>query len=335
MPRFAQKRDDPTNAIYQVVCSRQKNTRIMPQGGGLSEKLPTADLIFVDNIVDPPQPGVQPNNLPLAVPITPLRTLYEWMKSPPPRRIGYQFLHEPLAEQFANHPRQLVDLFLESVDDFRRFANQGQPFHPNRAVTPEDRVRGGTTLLQTLAENNGEIAIIDDRGNEADRYIYLDREIAPGRIIDAGPQDHNPAGRGGIDFLLARRLDEQFIPVVAEVKIGNDKTPFLALVQVLTYAAELTSGVQRQRILNAYNEGPLEDAQLHAGMELLLLFIDLPPHLNAILDLTRTIIDQLCADHRLHKYISRIVVACQPRMPPENGPFQLKTDEMEVFLAQE
>ena len=335
MPLFAQKRDDATAAIYRVVRRDANNTSIEPQGGGPRQKLLTADLIFVDNAIDPPQPGVRRENVPLAVPVTPLRILYEWMKSPPPRRIGYQFLHEPLAEQFAIHSPRLVGLFLDSVEDFSCFANQHQPFHPQRAVTPEGRVRGGTTLLQTLAQNKGKIAIIDNHGNETDGYIYLDREIASGRIIDAGPVGHNPAGRGGIDFLLARQLNNQFIPVVAEVKIGNDKTPFLALIQALTYAAELTSESQRQRILNEYSTELRECDQFHTGMELLLLFVKLPPHLNAILDLTRRTIANLCADRRFRKYISRIVVACQPRMPPQNGPFQLKADEMEVFLAQD
>lgn len=330
MPRYVQKRNDPSNTIYKVIVAREQHTGIEPQNGGCYEKWPTADLIYVD----PPQSGTDVKAVP--IPITPLRILYEWMKTPPPRRIGYSFLHEPLAEQFAKHPRQLVDLFLESVDDFRRFTNENEAFHPKRdAVTAEDRRRRGTTLLQTLAEKKKSIPIIGMDDNETDRYIYLDREIATGRITNADAARRNPAGKGGIDFLLARKLNGQFIPVVAEVKIKYDKTPLLALVQVLTYAAELTSAAQRQRLLNAYQKGPLEGGQLHAGMELLLLFVDLPPHLNAILDLTTTIIEQLCADHRFHKYISRIVVACQPRMPPENGPFELRADEMEEFLAQE
>ena len=59
-------------------------------------------------------------------------------------------------------------------------------------------------------------------------------------------------GRGGIDLLLRSR--DGGLPIIAEVKAPRDGNLFVALVQALTYAAELATANQFERLSGSYRE---------------------------------------------------------------------------------
>ena len=57
---------------------------------------------------------------------------------------------------------------------------------------------------------------------------------------------------GGIDVLLASDDDDRRLPIVVEVKSVDDVGAYLGLVQALTYASELITPHQRQRLARFY-----------------------------------------------------------------------------------
>ena len=311
-------------AVFEVERRGEKNTRIKPGSGGASFLHLTRDLEFLtktDGIV---------------VPTTPLREFYQWLKAPSAPGLGCAFLHEPLAKGFVDCPDKLSKLFQESVRQFAEFSNINQPFHPDRGEGHERR-KGGTTILQTMLEKQKALSIVDANRQPEERFLYLDRELATARIEGVRVAGDNRGGRGGIDFLLCRCLNEQTaIPVVAEVKIGSDnyKTAFFALIQALTYAAELSSPNQQKRIGNHYlKELGTVVLQQQNQVELLLLFVQMPENegLKKVLVLTEQLIGKLLKDRAFTTLVPRIVVAELRKMPTDV--FEIPTTHRRVYAA--
>jgi hypothetical protein len=95
-------------------------------------------------------------------------------------------------------------------------------------------------------------------------FEYVDYEIFPSRTT--GP---NRLPRRSLDLLLVNSRDA--VPIFAEVKIGDDRNSFYALVQVLALAAEFASPAQRRRLqlhhgrrVTAPVDGPVGDAYVIA-----------------------------------------------------------------------
>lgn len=79
-------------------------------------------------------------------------------------------------------------------------------------------------------------------------FSYVGREISPRRTRQAVFADGRSgarSGRGGMDLLLK---SEAGLPVVGEVKVYDDKTAFFALIQAMTYAVELSTPNQLERL---------------------------------------------------------------------------------------
>lgn len=309
--------------VFEVERLGEKNTRIKPQSGGESRLSPTEGLEFFTET-----DGVR-------IPETPLRKFYQWLKPPCPG-LGCGFLHEPLAKGFVDCPDKLSKLFQESVRQFAEFPYINQPFHPDRGEGHERR-KGGTTILQTMLEKQKALSIVDANRQPEERFLYLDRELATARIEGVRVAGDNRGGRGGIDFLLCRCLNEQTaIPVVAEVKIGSDnyKTAFFALIQALTYAAELSSPNQQKRIGNHYlKELGTVALQQQNQVELLLLFVQMPENegLKKVLVLTEQLIGKLLKDRAFTTLVPRIVVAELRKMPTDV--FEIPTTHRRVYAA--
>jgi hypothetical protein len=72
-------------------------------------------------------------------------------------------------------------------------------------------------------------------------FSFVDRELVPTRTThERFFENGEPANCfRRLDWLLANAQDR--LPIIAEVKVRNDKNPFSALVQLLMYAAELVT----------------------------------------------------------------------------------------------
>lgn len=325
MPIFAQFVGD--DEVFNVVRRGANNTRIESQHTGEQSLVPTQELFVFETDVEAEE-GI-------IVPVTPLREFYRWLAPRTSFGLGYKFLHESLAVKCLNHPNELLNLFLNSVNQFEAFSNVDQTFHPDRPAFIQEP-QGNTAKLQWRLEGpqqNHELCITDDEGNTVDQYLYLDREVSPGRIQGVKLAAENPSGKGGIDFLLSRRINDQsVIPVVAEVKIYRDKTPFFALIQSLTYAAELLSVWQQQRIQQTYADD-IQQATLRMPpqVELLLLFVGLPDDLVPLLEVTEKIIANLLTNPSFAKLVPRVVVAVSPAMPQPVEVFQISKNHRRVY----
>ena len=87
---------------------------------------------------------------------------------------------------------------------------------------------------------------IDDK-----QFGYVCREMNPwqtsGGVFKSGPLNGKSAkktGRGGMDLLLAINKT----PFIGEVKVKADKNAFYALIQAMTYAVEMTTDSQLERL---------------------------------------------------------------------------------------
>ena len=126
-------------------------------------------------------------------------------------------------------------------------------------------------------------------------FDFVDYEVSPVRTTRSEFENGQAAtktGKGGIDVLLANRVDR--LPAVGELKANTDRNPFLGFIQSLTYAVELSTPAQRARLDRSYpgrfawpDTGPVIDICL-----LLIRYPDDRPH-TEFLDLVRQIVEKL------------------------------------------
>jgi len=109
-------------------------------------------------------------------------------------------------------------------------------------------------LVANLAPSeDGERVEVHLKDAPALEYRVIDYEISPlrtagGHYFEDGRSGRS-SGAGGADLLLAA---PDGVPVVGEVKAPDDTSLFLALIQSLTYAAELLAEHQLARLQKAY-----------------------------------------------------------------------------------
>jgi hypothetical protein len=181
----------------------------------------------------------------------------------------------------------LARKFKTSVERFSTYGNVEQTFHGAPTAFQDGH---GATLTRTvdLAQRLAlEERIATDRTWDiAERpelsFRYVDRELdclrrTPGRRLDDG----TAAKRAVVlDLLLENTRDGT--PILAELKIRQDKDAFFGLLQLLTAAAHLVTAPQRARLANVYEltfppRGPFVDLYVilfepfHAGVRTELL----------------------------------------------------------------
>jgi hypothetical protein len=203
------------------------------------------------------------------IPITALRNFYKVLRLFPSTAF-----HLQAARECERRPEQVQALFAESVTHFARYVNGSDRFH--------DRVADGTVSLESSSDGqmcstarrlvsflaSGHISMSPEwRHLECD---YVDHELSPFRTKQACFENGvsgRRSGRGGVDVVLANRLDKMLI--VGEVKAETDTNPFLGLIQALTYTVEMTTAAQRARLARCYQQrfeslvgGPYADIYL-------------------------------------------------------------------------
>jgi hypothetical protein len=178
------------------------------------------------------------------IPITRLRDYYNLIRLFSPKT------QESILDDFlrGKHVGHLIDIYRESKKHFSRYENVKEPFKVASLKETPSRSRVITSTRQVTAILEEE-PFRDLVNNKSLNFEYLDREFSPIRTTharkDTGASGKG-SGHGGVDF-IARNLRYD-LPVLGEIKVNNDQTPFLGLIQLLTYLSELTTRNQRKRL---------------------------------------------------------------------------------------
>lgn len=162
-------------------------------------------------------------------------------------------------QALADIPRassSLAALFTSGVEELQGYRNLREGWVKEEARTPMDAAKFARDVALRLSSRS--LAVPEGLG-----YHFVARELAPLRATGAAAPG---SGDGGIDAMLAT-AGEPRLPVIVEVKSAGDRGAYLALVQALTYASEVVTLHQRQRLAKFYEHfaglqdvtGPLAD----------------------------------------------------------------------------
>ncbi|NDJ15467.1 MAG: hypothetical protein EBY17_30535 [Acidobacteriia bacterium] len=173
------------------------------------------------------------------VPITRLRRYYSSMK------VFDSALFEGIAKFYRDTPGAMEQLWNDSLKAFEPYSNPEGWGLGTRRPLPE-----APHCLQAVSSTDEFTAFAKTSGlaEEGFSFSFVEREINPWRTRNAVFSDKRPAtktGRGGIDLLLAT---SEGVPVIGEVKVKDDKNAFFALLQAMTYAVELSTTKQQERL---------------------------------------------------------------------------------------
>jgi hypothetical protein len=196
------------------------------------------------------------------IPITPLRTRYLEM-------MANSHSGGDLAQAKAMTAETLAKEFCQSVEVFKRYENVEVAF------VGDSRAQGDNISghLGEVKRNINLAAIFQARGNrdcsvfkrvttanqvmrcEDLVFTYIDREIVPartpkGKFVDQKGKEERFATKNLSADLLLRSVDRR--PIIAEIKLDGGKNPYLGLIELLMYAAEMVTENQVKRLLEQY-----------------------------------------------------------------------------------
>ena len=173
-----------------------------------------------------------------------------------------------LADRYLADPSTLINMFRESVSQFREYNNPDESFVGEKRSAPStvpvvEQITTGPKAAAYLARNQRHLSI-DNLGE----YEYIDREVVPARTTNkkaaamANRFDDTNRSRSTTamkaDILLRSLSDNR--PTIGEVKVsssgGDDADPVYGLVQSLALASQLVSTKQRVRLNKHYPRRP-------------------------------------------------------------------------------
>lgn len=199
------------------------------------------------------------------IPETALRNLYCLLRDFPS-----QEFHLAFTKELMRVPKKLDELVERSFRHFSHYKNNKEAFHergPNGE--PTEARQGSKKLADQFTVEISKQKNVKIQGNLS--FDYVDYDISPFRTTgnpgyESG-ESSRFSGTGGVDLLLSNAEDQ--LPIVGEIKAEEDATPLLALIQALTYAIELATPSQRERLQSAYpgkfkfdSQGPFIDIYL-------------------------------------------------------------------------
>jgi hypothetical protein len=187
------------------------------------------------------------------IPVTPIRRFYNCLRGiKGSSREKFATLEKRLNPATLDAVTVVKDLFLRSVEQFSRYDNRTEPFVPNKG---KGRTPTGQRydFARALPEQWEQQATICD-------MTFIAYEIDPRRTTLSAFEDGEPAthsGTGGMDLLLCSAESR---PVVGEIKSCKESVgATFALIQVLTYAAELVTPNQYGRLRKYYPGAGFKD----------------------------------------------------------------------------
>ena len=201
------------------------------------------------------------------VPTTPLLRRYQRLAK---GREKDRWAEARLFEQDpADYLETFASEFEQSVETFATYDNADEGFYGKRKEPDRIAAEDHSNTYDLVKElmQPGFVVTPNEDGNRtlvssellADvpatdlRFRSIDRELVVHRTTHSTWDDGRQA-RGGvrIDLLMASGTPQ--LPAVGELKIGDDKDPFFALLQALTGAAHLATEPQYRRVVQTYGE---------------------------------------------------------------------------------
>jgi hypothetical protein len=213
--------------------------------------------------------------------------------------------------------RPLLESFAQSYDHFDQYSNVEEDFGGGGKRKKDGTFEFAERMARTLQASGGWA------GDPILGFDFVAREVnfrrtSGGAFFEDGTLARS-SGAGGVDLWL--RAHDGGLPIVGEIKARTDTNAFVALVQALTYASELVTPAQLERVERHYPEqfpsGLLTSSEgPHADIYLI---CEGQPDLS---DETRELADHLLADRRrrLGQHIRRIVCL---QAPQDGGPDDL------------
>tara|TARA_R110002072_G_scaffold7503_2_gene40964 strand:- start:762112 stop:762882 length:771 start_codon:yes stop_codon:yes gene_type:complete len=182
----------------------------------------------------------------MEIPVTRLREFYKFLG------IFSTETHLKILEDFnrKNNYTKLIKIFEESQVHFAKYSS-------NDSFTSASKRKALPSLpIHTIKRTNDFVAILEsNKTNKINKnpdfdFVFIDREISPfrttGGIKFETGKSGKSSGTGGLDF-IGKNI-KNGLPIIGEIKVGNDKNPFFAVIQLLTYLSELTTNNQLERI---------------------------------------------------------------------------------------
>lgn len=251
------------------------------------------------------------------IPVTQLRHFYDRL-----RDFESQSFHREAVRECLRRPDQLQKLIAASVRHFGLYDNREETFHertPGLTVTRTENSDLANRTLGLLAR--GAVGV---PSHPELKFDFVDYEVSPIRTTGSEFENGIPAtrsGRGGVDALLAARIDR--LPIIGELKADTDRNPFLGFIQSLTYAVELSTPAQRSRLAAAYPDrfawpehGPYID------IALLLIRYPSDPGKLEFLHWVRGLVEQLAVPDTPFSHLVRRVSCLRTEMTtPEYAEF--------------
>ncbi len=247
------------------------------------------------------------------IPITTLRTFYQWLRDMPTRiDMSLYEVQAGIMDTYLTTPSTLAKLFLSSRERFESYENIGETFigDGDRLIPPDSERSGTNEFVKQLLDQNqghGTFRERDDLGFEAiaREVSFIRSSRASGRrwVREDGGSSAD-TGSGGIDLLLRNKDDG--VPIVAEVKIANDTTPFFALIQALTYAAELCTQNQLKRLSASFPDSRFNTT--HGVVDIYIITKNPPVRATLLDEKLRTIIQGMFEQNKdIGTFLRRIV----------------------------
>jgi hypothetical protein len=217
-------------------------------------------------------------------------------------------------------PDQLAEMVLSSYRHFAHYDNHLESFHSRIAQGALTDLRDANRQLANVFVQQVVANSVTVSAGPRLNFSFVDFEISPVRTTRSEFETGDPGrrGRGGLDLLLANRDDQ--LPIVGEVKADTDRNPFLGLIQSLTYAVELSTVPQRDRLARHYpGRFTLIESGPWVDIYLFLLRYPTDDDSQRFLTLTDQIAEQIVsADSPVASIVRRIVGLHCPMMP--DGP---------------
>ncbi|MBM2816969.1 MAG: hypothetical protein HW421_3731 [Ignavibacteria bacterium] len=190
---------------------------------------------------------------------------------------------------------QLITFYEESRRHFEKYDNKSEKFLSEAPRKKSFQGKISITRTQdviSLFENSNNLITIENDSNY--NFEYIAREVSTIRTtkaeFDTG-ESGKSSGLGGIDFIGWNQTKN--LPIIGEIKLGNDKNPFYAIIQLLTYLSELTTPNQIQRIINTELFGKNFLVNKESSFYLYLVLSDLSIKQNEILKAAKDIAQHL------------------------------------------
>ena len=272
-----------------------RNSRVRWGGENMDER----EDLFPNDSVREPQDAVQAAQFDFSriVPVTPLRSLYRYLRSVSGGRVAhFAAVEERLGPVAGLEPEQFLGHIINiSVHRFATYHNQ-EPFVPEGA----NRLAfgNGSHFARQLAER------WPHNGDGLAGMQFVDYEVSPYRTTRSCFEDGVSAsrsGQGGVDLLLSR--DRQ--AVVGEIKASTETVgSTFALIQALTYAVELATDAQRARLMRHYEDRFPDRPSI--GIAILLESAD--SLVDGDLEMTQDLATKLMQLEDVTKHLARISV---------------------------